>query len=387
MRKAAAALARVPAFFTRRAGPVGRLDLLRPGLGATLGLIVTSLAATWWFGGTSELPMLIAPMGASAVLLFAVPASPLARPWSVFGGNVLSGFAGVACAHVIPTPFIAAPLAAGIAILVMRLCRCLHPPGGAVALTAVIGGSAITAAGWSFAYGLVALNSAALVAMAWLFNNVTGHRYPHRATMPGGNASVGRDATSGNRLGFVAADIDAVLANYNDLLDVSLEDLEDVFRAVEARAHARLHGVLSCSDIMSRDVVVAHAEEPVATARERLIRSQRMTLPVVDREHRLEGVVRQIDFLVSESGIVRDIARHTPLRTTPDLPIDELLPALSSGVYREALVCTDDGRLVGIITQTDLIAALWRGHVAEQVTLGATSALAEERSEPAHAAR
>lgn len=367
MMKAIAAMKRLPKLFAKRAGPVGRLDLIRSGIGASLGLLVTSLVALYWIGTTSDLPILIAPMGASSVLLFAVPASPLARPWSVFGGNVLSGFVGVACAHLVPTPVIAAPLAGGAAIVVMRLCRCLHPPGGAVALTAVLGGSAIAAASWSFAFGLVALNSAILVSAAWLFNNVTGHRYPHRATAPVAATHATADPAPQSRVGFVAADIDAVLTNYNDLLDVSLDDLEEVFRAVEARAHARLHGALSCAEIMSRDVVLAHAHEDIASARDRLLRSKLMTMPVVDAQHRVEGVVGQADFLMQDGRTVRDIMRRTTLRTLPDLAIDELLPALSSGAYHEALVCTDEGRLLGIITQTDLIAALWRGHVAEQV--------------------
>ena len=68
-----------------------------------------------------------------------LPASPLAQPWSVIGGNVISGLVGVACVrwlgHALPLPLLAG-LACGASIAVMFALRCLHPPGGAVALTA-----------------------------------------------------------------------------------------------------------------------------------------------------------------------------------------------------------------------------------------------------------
>jgi len=73
-------------------------------------------------------------MGASSVLLFAVPASPLAQPWSIVGGNFVSALVGIGCAHWIPDPALAATLAVGLAIIAMFQLRCLHPPGGAMGM-------------------------------------------------------------------------------------------------------------------------------------------------------------------------------------------------------------------------------------------------------------
>ncbi|MFD1837338.1 HPP family protein [Paracidovorax cattleyae] len=84
------------------------------------------------------LPWLVAPIGASAVLVFGVPASPLAQPWPVVGGNALSALVGVACAALVPDPALAGALAVALAIALMVRLRCLHPPGGAAALFVVM---------------------------------------------------------------------------------------------------------------------------------------------------------------------------------------------------------------------------------------------------------
>ena len=133
-------------------------ERLRASLGVLTGILLTG-SATWWLMGSSTLlPILIAPMGASAVLLFALPASPLAQPWSIIGGNLLAGFIGVTCAIYIANPILAAALAMGLLIGAMFGLRCLHPPSGAVALTAVLGGPAIHALGYGFVWFPVMVN-------------------------------------------------------------------------------------------------------------------------------------------------------------------------------------------------------------------------------------
>lgn len=142
------------------------------------------IAATAWLThlvtDDATLPLIVAPMGASAVLLFAVPQSPLARPWSVIGGNTLSALVGVAammlCGPI--STVLAAAVAVAAAIAVMSAARCLHPPGGAAALTAVVGGPAIHAHGFTFALLPVALSSTLLVSSAILYNYLARRRVP-----------------------------------------------------------------------------------------------------------------------------------------------------------------------------------------------------------------
>nr|WP_259677544.1 HPP family protein [Klebsiella pneumoniae] len=98
-------------------------------------------------------------MGASAVLLFGVPSSPLAQPWSIVGGNVLSALIGVTVGMLVPDAALACGLAAALAIAGMYFLRCLHPPGGAVALTAILGGAGVHSEGYHFVLTPVLLNS------------------------------------------------------------------------------------------------------------------------------------------------------------------------------------------------------------------------------------
>ncbi len=134
-------------------------------------------------------PLLVAPMGASAVLVFVVPASPLAQPWSVIGGNMLSAAVGLAVGHAVGqalgAPVLAGAIAVGTAIAAMALARCLHPPGGACALLCALGAAGPEAWGWTYLWP-IALNVAAMAGAGWLYNNLTGHPWPHRAAVPAG---------------------------------------------------------------------------------------------------------------------------------------------------------------------------------------------------------
>jgi CBS domain-containing membrane protein len=123
--------------------------------------------------------MLIASMGASAVLLFAVPHGQLSQPWPVIAGHGFSALIGISCASLIPNMPIAAGCAVGLSIFVMHLLKCIHPPGGATALTAVIGGPQVKALGYSFLWSPVLLNALLIVSIAIAFNYIfKWRRYP-----------------------------------------------------------------------------------------------------------------------------------------------------------------------------------------------------------------
>lgn len=181
-----------------------------------------------WVGA----PAIMGPIGASAVLAFAVPASPLAQPRAIIAGNTVSALVGITVAKLVAPPALAMGLAVGLAIWTMHRLRCLHPPGGAVALVAVTGGPIVTGAGYAFAAAPVALNSALLVAVAVLFNNLAGSRYPHRP-------EILPEHVAPPRLAYERADLDAVLGELEDLPDVDAADLDAIIRAVETRVMAR----------------------------------------------------------------------------------------------------------------------------------------------------
>lgn len=157
--------------------PVARRHIVLGSIGAGTGLAVTSMFSHWLLGEVNL--WFIAPMGASAVLLFGVPSSPLAQPWSIVGGNVLSALIGVTVGMLVPDAALACGLAAALAIAGMYFLRCLHPPGGAVALTAILGGAGVHSEGYHFVLTPVLLNSLMLALLAIVFNNLVGRRYPH----------------------------------------------------------------------------------------------------------------------------------------------------------------------------------------------------------------
>lgn len=202
--------------------------------GAAMGIALTIVICAQFPLSIANLPIIVAPIGASAVLVFAVPASPLAQPWSVVGGNVLSTLVGVAVAKVVPDTPLAAGLAVGAAIFVMSALRCLHPPGGAAALTAVIGGPAIHAAGFAFAFAPVAINSIALVSLAMFFHRATGHSYPHQAPLPPQEIRALCAAA-----GFQVEDIDRALDELPDSIDISRDDLDLLLARAEIYAKDR----------------------------------------------------------------------------------------------------------------------------------------------------
>ena len=351
---------------------IDRHERWRVTLGMGCGLLVAGVLS-WALGGGAA-AWLVAPMGASAVILFALPSSPLAQPWAVVGGNTLSALAGIAVVHALPAgPWgVAAPALAGaVAVALMIGLRCLHPPGGAAALLVVLGG----VADWHFALYPVATNALLLVLAATAYNRATGKPYPHR------QGEVPAPSTEGR---FVDADIDRVLARYNQVIDVPRDELHALLEAAESEAYRRRLGELSCADVMSREVVSVEfgtaLQEAWALLRERHIKA----LPVVDRARRVVGVVTLADFMrgaeFEQHAGVGARLRHF-LRPTPGMHSDKpevvgqimtrrvqvaradrslaaLVPVFSSTGHHHIPVVDEELRLVGILTQTDLVRAL-----------------------------
>lgn len=216
-------------FFPRLAG-ASLGDRLGAGVAAVLGIAlaawVTWAAAALVLPATIAGAMVVAPIGASAVLVFAVPASPLAQPWSVLGGNIISAAVGMMAAALVPVPELAAGAAVGGAIIAMSLLRCLHPPGGAMALTVVLGTPLLGAMGPWFPLLPVGLNSAALLLAAWAWHRISGHSYPHR--VPASLLPL-----------FHREDMDKALADMGEAFDVAPEDLDALLQRAEAHARAR----------------------------------------------------------------------------------------------------------------------------------------------------
>lgn len=155
---------------------VAWIERLRSVLGAFVGLLLVVIAAKFLgeFSGVDE--WLMASLGASALLVFALPQSPMSQPWAVIAGNTLSALVGVATFHFIDQSLLAIPLAASLSILGMFILRCLHPPAAAVALIAVLG----HISSYQYAFFPVMVDSILLILVGAIYSNLTGKRYPNK---------------------------------------------------------------------------------------------------------------------------------------------------------------------------------------------------------------
>ena len=301
------------------------------------------------------------------MLVFAVPASPLAQPWSIIGGNTLSAMVGLLVAAVIPNPVVAAGIAVALAIAVMSLTRSLHPPGGAAALTAAFGGSTVAAWGWLFPLVPVALNSCLVVLIGILFHRLAKRNYPHRVAPPAANTHGTADKPAPIRVGFQDEDIDAALSSLHESFDIDRKDLGRILREIELRTIMRAHSELTCADIMSRDVIAVRPDETRERARALLFAHNVRLLPVIDDAGRLLGTVGLRELAASGSDLSGAIS---PAKTASSAaPAYSLLPLLTDGKTHAVIVTDEARKVVGLISQTDLLSAMGRlAFTREQAT-------------------
>jgi len=146
-------------------------------LGGFLGVIVSLVICQYFLD--SDAYIVVASLGASAVLVFALPHVSVSQPWSLVGGQVVSAVIGVTCAKLFVESSLAASAAIGGSILVMYYLRCIHPPGGATALAAVVGGPNIHALGYQYVVAPILINAVLLLLLAIIINFMfKWRRYP-----------------------------------------------------------------------------------------------------------------------------------------------------------------------------------------------------------------
>lgn len=158
-------------------GELGRTLMACTGI--FVSLLVTDMVCRALQLSSTALPVLLAPVGASAVLVFTAPSSPLSQPWPVIAGSTISAAFGIGTTRFMGDPAWAVAIAVSGAILVTSVLRCPHPPGGAAALLAVVGGQSIQAQGYWFAVIPIGLNAAILTGTAIVIHRIMGQTYPY----------------------------------------------------------------------------------------------------------------------------------------------------------------------------------------------------------------
>ncbi len=338
--------------------------------------------------GTPNSPVLVASLGASAVILFFIPNSPLAQPWPLIGGQIISALVGMICALAIPDVVIAGAFAVGSSVFAMLLLRCLHPPGAATALTPVTAGSAVTSLGLGFALVPVAINMLVLFGLAvivhrWLLNNA----YPVVNKKTDAAQSVKQSTTQGlPKISVSESDLRQALAHSDKFLDVSAADLSQLLSTVQLQNYQQTYGPMTCGDIMVRNIATLEYGSEVEEAWQ-LMHSQHLkAVPVIDKARRVIGIVTWNDFfkfidLQPQEKLMDKFLAF--VRRTPDVATDkpeavghimthpvkvladtthivELIPLMAEQGFRQIPVVDAEKRLAGMVYPAHLIAALFK---------------------------
>ncbi len=202
-------------------------------ISATGGLF--GILLVWWVSNLlvgSHVAVLVASsMGSSAVLLFAAPHGGMSQPWSVFGGHLVSALAGVASQQWLGhDPMLAASMAVALAIALMYPLRCLHPPGGATAITAVVGGETVHALGYGFVLMPIMVNTVIILLVAVAYNYpFSWRRYPQAwwrlPVVSEPSVAEGTD----EKCMIPHSDLVYALSQIDTFIDVSEEDLQKIY--------------------------------------------------------------------------------------------------------------------------------------------------------------
>jgi CBS domain-containing membrane protein len=356
------------------ATPVNARERWRVAVGAAVSL---ALMAVWWLWvdqsswGADHHPGIVAPLGATALLIFAVPGSPMAQPWSVLAGNTLCALVGLLVSQWVPWLPLAVFLAVLLAIVLMFGLRCLHPPGAAMALLAALSHQPLDPAAWVVS---AVTGSALLVLTGVLYNRMTGRDYPARPVL--GPASELIEAPR-----FSARDLDEVLGDYNQVLDVGRSELETLLARAQTRAYENRLGTLRCGEVMTHQPIVVMFNQPQQDAWALLQQHQIKALPVVDRHGQLVGIVTRSDFFRqdqnrAEGGADLASPQAPHLLAFKQAPVGEimtrrvrvvreqtmlvdLVPMFSQYGHHHLPVVDERNHLVGILTESDMVRALF----------------------------
>lgn len=361
----------------------------RAALAAFLAILTVGTISHGYFDHHT-LPWLAAPMGASAVILFALPSSPLAQPWPFVGSHLIAATVGVACLLWVGDPVWAAALALSLSILLMYMAHAMHPPGGASALLPIITSEYVHDVGFSFVLYPIGLNVGVMVIMAIVLNRwLLKRRYPVPPFEPHDEVHHHADPRAMERAGITYDDLHGALADMDVYLDVNEEQLTQIYKRAGIHAMRRRMGEMNCEQIMSKDVVVIHREAGIDKAWDLLQFHRLRVLPVVDNDRTLVGIISALDVLsgvnrrrvlarersvwqrlrrvFSTKGMewrVEDVMTEKVVTVSKNTHIADIVPLLSEGGYHHLPVVDEQQRLVGMVTQSDLIATLHAGLVA-----------------------
>jgi CBS domain-containing membrane protein len=368
----------------QRLSTIPLADRLKVVMAAFVALyLVTSISLQ--LANSSGTIILLASMGASSVLLFALPNSPLAKPWVFAAGHLIPASIGLLCSHLFTDFALMAAVTIAAVLFAMYIFECMHPPGGATALVPVIAAADQHLLGIEFLLVPVALNVAVMLLVALILQKFWLKRGLQAAPTKYDPVHLHHDASPLKRLGLQPEDLINALNSFDTVVDISEQDLERLYSEAQLHAYQRKSSTIRCRDIMSRDLITVAPDSPTALAWQLLRKHKISMLPVTDAENRLLGVVSTVDFLKNLQvphywGLLRHFhqlllkqnhklqhKRHVAEIMVKSISVvheDEhiatLVPMMSDQGLHHIPVLNAEQKLVGIVTQSDLIAGLFK---------------------------
>lgn len=329
-------------------------------------------------------PILLASMGASAVIVFVVYSSPLAQPWSFFGGHMLSGLVGVFVAFYVQDPVLASALAVSLSVLVMLTGRCLHPPGAATALVPVLNATHTVAPDFAFLLAPLGLNVVSMLFFTLIINRMVLQR-PYPASIKLSTIEGDSSLIPDTLIGISQADIEQATKDFKQFIDVGVDDLSQIFTRLQLLQFEKQLGLITCGEIMQTNILTAEYATEVESAWILMHEQGLKVLPVLDRARRVIGIVTRYDFLKnlkmtpydtfedkwlafikrssSTSTDKPEAIGHIMTHKVKTLPttahIAELIPLVVREGHHHVPIVDHEDRFVGLVFQNSLIAALF----------------------------
>lgn len=363
----------------QRLGPVASRpswkELVRASIGAGLGLALAGILVGLVEHFFPNTLFLFAPLGATAVLVFAVPSSPLAQPWNCVVGNTVPALYTLLLLWAFPmlSQTSLAALAVAGAIALMLLLRALHPPGGAVALLTVLAASQMAPLGWHLLVPMAVL-SGVLAAVGVLYHRACGRPYLHQPPLA---AKTRRPTT---RLALSEQDLEQLLQRFEQSYNLTPEDLGELLAAAEEEAIKRRLSSVNCGTVMSAKLLTVGPQTPLEEVAELFHRHLVKSLPVVDAQGELIGRVLRADLFdwlwqdhrsrqqqnlwqrlrsrpSKVQSVAQELMRAPEMSAQEDTPMGDLLHELAS--HSVQFIAVLRGKtLVGVITRSDVIRTL-----------------------------
>jgi len=326
---------------------------------------------------------MLAAVGSTGIILFTMPQSPMGQPWSIVGSYGFAVLIGLGVYSVGLHPILGIGLSIALVVWITMTLKCVHPPAGAITVYVFNQHPE----NWLDMVEIASSSMASaflLLLIAGVVNNFfLGRKYPQCQPEQTTNLHHTKDTPPSQRAGLTNEDLDFALQQHGTYIDVQESDLIQLYETAVNHAFTRKMNT-TCADIMARDVISITQYTKLDDAWALLRKHKIKALPVIDTDRKVIGIVTVADFLkdISSSqpsiltGLeklklsgrrsqrdarpVRDIMSRQVFTESTDAPVSGLIKKLSDQGLHHVPIVNAHHQLVGMITQSDLIASMYQ---------------------------